>query len=458
MRSAAKRTVLVILALLVAASLSAWDWGGYVDNTTGVGGQWRTSAELIQRTTGALWVWHRFGAWELDAQGSVSTSPPVTLFLADLDRLLLRGAFPAEAAGARSLGLQAGRMKFADTTGYILDHTLDGLQLSIGWPMATFNAGVGTSALIQKPASGIVMSRQDLADLDKNENDPATTDVNERVIFAPPRLVAAFAYQARGLVAGQDLAVGAVVQEDLRPEAQLTPEYQTTAGVGGRLDTQYVTLQLSGGIIPGLFHRTFYTFNSGRTLTYLGDIDVADGEYRYVPILAHMAGLELTYFLPQVLNSRVRVRGMLSTGEGDGEVSDSYYEGNGDELATAFVPISASSFSDVFTLQPGNSGHVAISYSLRPLSAIGLDILQTELSSVSYFRTAGTGAVSEGAVDAGTVGSYVGTNVDLRAVLQPFSDLRVVLAGGLFFPNAAVMTGGNQNVEYQIALQGVVRF
>ncbi|MCK4516804.1 MAG: hypothetical protein KAU31_16195, partial [Spirochaetaceae bacterium] len=103
-------------------------------------------------------------------------------------------------------------------------------------------------------------------------------------------------------------------------------------------------------------------------------------------------------------------------------------------------------------------GHIAVSYSLRPLSGIGLDILQTELASVSYFRSTGGGPVSEGAVDATAAGAYVGTDIDLKIVAQPFSDLRLVLAGGLFLPNGVVMNEGNENVDYRFTLQGVLRF
>ena len=50
------------------------------------------------------------------------------------------------------------------------------------------------------------------------------------------------------------------------------------------------------------------------------------------------------------------------------------------------------------------------------------------------------------------------TDINLKIVAQPFSDLRLVLAGGLFLPNEAVMTTGNKNVDYQFTLQGVLRF
>ncbi len=444
-----KRLALLLVALLITVSLSAWDVGGYLDNTTGLARAPVGTAgavSLVQSTTVAAWLNHSFGSWNLDAQGNYTYTPTIPV-LVDLDRLILSGVFPAEAGGARSLGFQVGRLQFSDTTGYVLNHSLDGLKLDIGWAASSFSAGVGTTALLQKPTSAIVMSRLDVLSLSDGT-----------VLFAPPRLIATVEFQTLGLVAGQDLTLGAVVQEDLRPEAQLTPEFQTAfdpAG-GGVMDTQYLSLMLSGGLVQGLFHRTYYTINTGRTLTYRSDADSITGSsYQYTPILGHLAGLELSYFLPQALNSRIRVGGQFSTGDAD---ANDYYDGNTNVLSSAFVPISAGAFSDVFTLQPGNSSHLAISYSLRPLSGIGLDILQTELSSVSYFRSTGGGPVSEGAVDAIAAGAYIGTDIDLKIVAQLFSDLRLVLAGGLFLPNGTVMTAGNENVNYQFTLQGVLRF
>jgi hypothetical protein len=457
-RNTMKRTLLLFALILMATSLVAWDFGGYLDNTTGIAkapvGTGAT-ASLVQTTTAAAWLYHSFGNWSLDTQGSYTFTPSVPVLL-DLDRLVLGGLFPAEAGGARSFGIQIGRLKFSDATGYVLNHTLDGLKLDIGWASSSFSAGIGTPALIQKPTSSIVMSRLDVLSL----SDGA-------VKFAPPRLIATVQFTARGLVAGQDLTLGAVAQEDLRSEAQLTPEFQTAFDPtgGGVMDTQYLSLGLSGGIIQGLFHRTYYTINTGRTLTYVEDVDSVTGfSYRYTPILGHLAGMELSYYLPQVLNSRIRLGGQFSSGDQD---SIDYYDGNTAGKSSAFVPISASAFSDVFTLQPGNSSHLAVSYSLRPLSGIGVDVLQTELSSVSYFRsTAGdpdsdeldSGPVSEGSVNASTDGVYVGTDINLKVVYQPFSDLRIVLGSGLFLPNAAVMTTDNENVDYQFTLQGVLRF
>ena len=413
-----KRLLVLLVMILVAGSLAAFDFGGYLDNTTGlrnapVGAP--NAVQLIQSTTLALWVNQPLGAWTLDAQGSYTFTPTIPL-LFDLDRLTLGTDVIASEAGATTFGFTIGRSTFTDPTGSILNHTLDGLRLQVNRTRSSFRFGAGTTALLQKPTNQIILSTPDILDL----SEPS-------VRFAPPRLIAQFEYRALEAFAGQHLTLAALMQEDLRPTDELTPvgsEIEDPTA-GGRVDTQYATLALSGPLGPGIFHRLYYTLNSGRRLEYVESEKSGTGSwYQYEEILAHMAGAELTWFLPQTLNSRARLFGLYST--------------------DAFVPLSPSSYSDVFTLQPGNSAHIGVSYSLRPLAGLGSDVLQTELKSVSYFRSAG--------------GGYVGTDFNVIVTAVPLSDVRLVLTGGAFVPEPAMMSPQDEGIDYQVTLQGVVRF
>jgi len=433
-----KRLLVLIVLVLLAGSLAAFDYGGYLDNTTGLArapvGTGR-EVQLIQNTTVALWLGHNLGTWVLDAQGSYTFTPTVPV-LFDLDRLTLENSVVTGDAGTTTFGFSAGRSTHSDTTSYVLHHTLDGIKFQIIQAGSSFRFGLGTTALLQKPTNQIILGTLDILDLS-----------NPSKLFAPLRLIANFEYRLLDLFGGQQVNLGATIQEDLRPEGELTPVGTVLADpiAEGRFDTQYVTLGLSGPLSQGLFHWVYYTLNTGRRLEYVPDSGSStDFSYQYQSIVAHMAGAELTYFLPAVLNSRARLFGQFSTG--DTSWSDS------------FVPLSPSAYSDVFTLQPGNSAHVGVSYSLRPLSALDADILQTELTSVAYIRSAGSGVVSEPTVDPASTGEYVGTAVSLVLTAVPFSDLRLVLKGGLFVPNSSVMSSGNETVDYQVTLQGVLRF
>jgi len=443
-----KRLLLVLCIVVVAVSVSAIDVGGYLENVTGIASPpvgVDSPLVLVERASAALWLRQPLGGWELNGQGSYTYTPLVPL-LFDLDELSLSGVFPASVAGASSIGMTFGRTNYSDPTGFILNHTLDGLKFTTSWPASAFSLAVGTTALVQKPTNGIVLSTLDVLDL---------ADDDKR--FAPPRLIATVDFRTLEFLGGQQLTLGAVIQEDLRPTDQLTAVGVTTAApdAGGRLDTQHLVLGISGSLGPGFFYRTYYSFGSGRSLAFLADANSVTGySYQYAMILSHMAGAELSYYMPSVLNSRIRFSGLFSSGDAD---ADSYLDGNTEGRSTAFVPLSPSSFSDVFTLQPGNSSHVGVSYSMRPIAGAG-DVLQLELSAVSYLRTAGTGPVSAPSVDPASDGTYVGTDIDLSVVAQPFSDLRLVLKGGVFLPNAAVMSTGNEDLDYEVTLQGVLRF
>jgi hypothetical protein len=433
-----KRILVLFVLFTAVGSLAAFDFGGYLDNTTGFADAppgSESDLALVQDTTLALWARTKLGVWTVDGQASYTYTPRVPVLL-DLDRLTLAADVLASEAGATTVGLTLGRTTFRDATGVILNHSLDGLQLQVNQRNGSFRLGLGTTALLIKPSNNILLSRLDALDL-----------AEEATYFAPPRLIADLEYRLLEVFAGQHLSLGVTVQEDLRPQSELTPERTDTASptAGGQVDTQYVTLGVSGSVMPGLFQRTSYTLNSGRRLEYVPDVRSPTGSwYLYQPFLAHMIATELSYFLPEVLNSRARLFGQYSTG--DTAWSDT------------FVALSPSGYSDVFTLQPGNSAHIGVSYSLRPLAVIGLDVLQTELKSVTYFRSTGSGAVSEPSVDPASTGGYAGTDVNLIVTAVPLSDVRIVLKGGVFVPNDSVRTAQNQNVDYQVTLQGVLRF
>lgn len=449
--------VVAVTLMSVAVGAVAFDWGGTLDNTTGVQAPAAGVEEpdLIQRTAVSLWMTQPLGAFTARVQGSYVFTPAIPVLL-DIDELSLKGRIISPEQGPAAVDTALGRFAFTDPTGVVLNHTLDGVRLGINWSSATVSLGVGTTALILKPTSGIVLS-------DADAEDRASTDS----LFTTPRLIAQAQLALVDLVANQTVTIGALVQEDLRPEDTLTaPGTEAPVdGTGGlvadptavgRTDTQYATLKIDGPVVQNLFHRTYYTLNTGRAFSALPNTDSGTGyAFDYAPILAHMAGAELSYFLPALLNSRIRLSGLYSSGDAD---LQSVFGKNTAENYTAFLPLTPSKFSEQNSLQPGNSAHVAISYNLRPLLPVGISWVQASVGAVGYFRTAGTGPVSLAAVDKTTEGSYVGSGVDLSVSARPFSDLRVVLASGLFFPNGDVMAPGNENVDYKVTLQGVLRF
>ncbi len=456
------RSVCVVTLLaFVAAGAAAFDWGGTLDNTTGIqappaGVTNPTLGDmLVQRTALSLWMTQPLGGFTVRAEGSYVFTPAVPVLL-DIDELSLKGRFAAAAQGPSAVSVALGRFDVADPTGLVLSHTLDGALTTLGWRGMQTTLGVGTTALILKPSSQIVLSDADAED----RADP-------QLRFTTPRIIAVADLRLIDSVAGQNITLAGVIQEDLRPADALT-DPGTEAPVDGsgnivadptavgRTDTQYLTLQIAGPIIADLFHKTSYTLNTGRAFSALADLDSGTGySFQYAPILAHMVSAEISYYLPGLLSSRVRVSGLYSSGDPD---LQSVFGKNTADRYTAFLPLTPSGFSELNSLQPGNSSHAAVRYTLKPLSSLGLEWIRTEAGAVAYFRSAGTGPVSLAAVDRTTTGAYVGSGIDVAVNAQPFSDLRVALATGFFFPNESVMAPGNEKLDYTVTLQGVLRF
>ncbi len=452
MRHSMKKIVLVLLTLLLAVSASArdraFDWGGYLDNTTGVAlpSAVGNPVDLIQSTTVALWAQAGLGDWDFDTQGSYSYTPTVPI-LFEIDELTLATDVIAGQSWVSTVGLTVGRTRFVDPNSAFLSATLDGLQLQLSGARSSLRLSAATNALAFRPSNPVVISNLD-----------ASPIANQDALFAPPRLLVGLDFRALEVVGGQHLNLGVLVQEDLRPEAQLTDPFTDTRQLdgGGRLDTQYVSIGLSGSLAPGVFQRVYYTLNTGRTLSFVDDAESPTGSwYEYQPVFGHLAGLELTWFLPEVMNSRVRFFGQFSSGDADAE---DYIEGNTAGMSTSFIPLAPPVISNTFTLKPGNSAHVGVSYSARPLAAVFADVLQAEAKAVVYLRTSGSGAVSEPGVNPDSDGAFVGSDLNIVLTYQPLSDVRLVLANGVFLPNADVMNAGSNNVQYQGTLQAVLRF
>jgi hypothetical protein len=429
-------------------SASAFDWGGYVDNTTGIAlpSAVGNTVDLVQSTSLALWAQAQLGNWDFSSQGSYTYTPTVPL-LFEIDELTFSTSVIAGQEWVSTVDFTAGRTGFADRSGAFLSATLDGLMLQLSGARSSLRASAATNALAYRPTNPIVISNLD-----------ASPIANQDAIFAPPRLLVGLDFRALEVLAGQHLNLGVLVQEDLRPDADLTDPFTDTKQLtgGGRLDTQYVSIGLSGSLAPGLFQRVYYTLNTGRTLSFVEDAESPTGSwYEYQMVLGHLAGLEMTYFLPEVLNSRIRAFGQFSSGDPDAE---DYIEGNTAGMSTSFIPLAAPVISNTFSLKPGNSAHLGVSYSARSLALINADVLQTEFKAVMYLRTSGSGAVSESSVNPDSDGVYVGSDLNLVLTYQPLSDVRIVLANGVFLPNADVMNAGSKNVQYQGTLQAVIRF
>jgi hypothetical protein len=440
--------LLLALAFAPLASVSAVDVGGALYSVTEVS---NGSPEFGETGRLTLWLSADLGEntdFYLQAGTELSTGDP--LFVADVDRLFLKGAYPTGMdVGPAIFNLSFGRDNYTDFTGLLLNHPLDGIRFGLGFKNLSTELFLAFSGLVLKPSSRIVMSSEDYRDQSLDD-----------VYLGSKRLLGGVSLQFPELFLRQQLDVSALFQEDLRPLFQddLPEEGDTIEqpGRGGALDSQYVGVGLRGALVPNLFYNFFFYLGTGRSLNYL---DTGSGyEYAYSAILSFLTGVRLRYYLEPALFSRIDIAVTVASGDGD---FASFAEGNTAGYASAFVPVSQeTTVGQVFTPALSNLVRARASYSFRPFSRTGIPALEqfvSELAVFSYLRPT-AGPISETGIDPSAAGNYLGTEIDLRLNYRPFSDLLFNLSGGVFLPNRDIFVTDKEKPAYKVALEVTLEF
>jgi Alginate export len=448
------------MLLVTSASAGSVDFGGTFFNLTGVGNSSGAAAVpggtpgLVQEDILKAWVQAAFTeslSLNVQVDGTFNTAPVLpfntTLLYANADLLNVHGSFQMQSGALREFRFTVGRLVLSDFTTRVLSHEADGLFLDFDFPGISLNVGAGYTGLVTKGASTIELSKSDLNDY-----------VNTAVNFASPRLIELV--QATLLtLPGQTLAVSGILQQDLRGTPldlangnaeSLVSEGSTTVepSEGGRVNTQYAGVGVSGNIVNNLYYDMFGYLETGQMLSYVS------GAYQSIFFFAALAGGGLRVFLPDALSSAIAARVLYASGDPNtGTVVESQSQG-----FSVFTPISRPTLDNVFSPQLSNLLVVEASYSLKPLSRLGRGLpatLQTGAQTDVYFRPT-SGAISEPGVSAGGTDLYLGTEIDLGINFSPLSDVGSSLWGGVFLPGSAFTSGAG--VQYKTGLNIMVNF
>ncbi len=455
--------VLLLLGFFLTPSVTAVDWGGSLSTTSLLQsveeGSDLTPFVNTQRLT--MFLNTPLGArWRFEAQGAVLLNGNPQLIAADLERFYVQRRLAPNQGSLQSVTTRYGRQRLTDPAGVYLNQVVDGVALTLRYPRFTLAFAGGYTGLINKEFGSASLTLRDSLDL----SDTST-------VTGPSRLIGQARGQLPNVLLGQNLSFAFTFQEDLRDPSSVvqpgtTPDQVDAAGgeLGGLLDTQYLQIALDGAIplgeIPGnLFYQGTYVLNTGQTLSLISD-ETVDGNrsFQYRPILAHLVQMEAQYFLPQFYSTAAGVSLSYSTGDTSYE---SFVEGNTSSRSTMFTPISSGGSGLVFSLDSGNATIVELFYSMRPLQGRQMplfDTMQVQASWLSFFRSAGTGAVSSGVIDSATERGYLGSEIDLAVRLRPLSDVGVGLSGGLFFANSEALADGAPQVSGLIRLDGSISF
>ncbi|MFW5694968.1 MAG: hypothetical protein ACOCYB_07350 [Alkalispirochaeta sp.] len=461
-------TVLLATVITVGAfgQAAALDWGGSLTSTNTVQSVSEGSDDepFVNTERLVLYLTAPLGErWEFVSQAAATfNSEPV--FAVDAEKFYVRNVINftdddiertvEQRGGLIQLGTRFGRFNLADPTGQVMSHTVDGVNVSISGVSSEIEIGVGYTGLLNKEFSQVSMSQQDSADADDTD-----------VYFGPPRLLGRGTVAFPELVAGQNVSLGFAFQQDLRDpdsviqEGATQAQAQESAAVGGLLDTQYAILTMDGPIpgVSSLFYSLSYVFNSGRTIGLLPDDEGDDDAYQYKPIVGHLVDGTVQYFIPNFYSSVASVGAVYSSGDSD---YASFTEGNSAGTATMFTAVTPAARGAVFGLQSGNSTVGEVSYSMKPFSASDgiLDSLQTRAVLYTFFRSAGSGAVSVSDVDANADGMYLGSEIDLDIRWRPLSDVGLGLTTGFLFANDDVRVDGTNSFDYRVRLSASLSF
>ncbi len=396
--------IILIVGFLVP--ISAFDWGGFLGNATGL--TYDSEANFSQRNKLGLWLKEPFSdELALNAQISYQFSLDRPLF-ADIDLLNLDGRFVLENSSDFVFGVKAGRFLFNDFSRLVLNHNLDGVRFVFELSSLSLSFGVGVTGFTLIPSSSIIMTNSDLS--------VRGSAPDHGFALAPPKRIEHLSIKVPGLPDGQEFNFSFIALQDLQSEDNI-PSGSTT------LHAEYLGFGVNGPL-------------SG-TAYYNGNFYLNIGHYGGKSSLGFLTSAGVRIYLQELKYSRIELRGTFSTGdETKGGFYDSY---TGSGIGTQFFPISRPSFGVIFSPQLGNMIVGELSYSLRPFSSGGtgaMENFQTMLKGLVFMRPT-TGVISEPGINGSSSQLYLGTEADLVISFRPFSDLGMSLSGGIFFPNNA---------------------
>lgn len=438
MSTTRKLTVLLAAFFMAGAFAAAQEAG--VDSTTkqSLGNFDATVFKLSERLDG----WWKM---PLDANGSIfegsahvgvdfsATSDPDKATngrgttaepIGDADRVRLAFVLPNPTPEIKTMNVEVGRLPMRDPTGLVVSHPADGALLGLEYPFMKCSVQGGFTTLILRNANDIALSLYD-----KNVSD------DSKKLLGTSRLLMLGQVEFPN-VWKQTVNVSFLAQQDLNKNSNFisewtTSQYTGTTAKGGKVDTQYTTLKLSGPVRDNFFYDAWFTYGSGRMLSWKADGDSATGySYQYVPISSCMTGVSLDYFYPAWLSSAFNFRLIYASGDSDWT---SAVEGNTSGNSTQFLPVTTTSLGAVFSPALSNLVVTELGASVKPFAK---ERLQTGMKMLAFFRPT-SAPLDVNGLKANGSSSWLGFETDFYGVYRMTSDLGLSLNTGLFFPGVA---------------------
>jgi len=288
-----------------------------------------------------------------------------------------------------AFGLKAGRFNYSDPTRFVADSLYDGIQLIYNSGIGRFGLGGWYTGALYKRNANILMTQNDrlIYDAPRNKNRYFEN------YFAPRRAIVSMDWEHPSLSSFLQLKTALTGQFDM-------------SGLSKKYHSQYFTVS------TGLNFKDF-VITAGGSIEAGETRSDTDAELS----LAAAGELGLYFSLPAKYNSQLSLKARY----GSGVESKSF---------NAFIPITTTSYGEIF--QVGISGHTMfdLTYSVRFFETLGASL------TASYFIRS----------DLLTPASYIMTGEDMKKKLlgaeffskiiwSPFSDMQYTLGVGAFFPH-----------------------
>ncbi|MGL1892302.1 MAG: hypothetical protein OCD02_11790 [Spirochaetaceae bacterium] len=386
---------LLLIYLVLATSLAFClnvDYGVSIDSFVGTDSEdpfgfekvsIYSSLQITEKVSFAIDGFYKFG---------YSSEDPTHTF----DFATLVAIFPIG-----SINFQVGRAYMGDYSGDILAHTLDGLTATMAMGSGSLSINAGYSGLIHEDEISIISTIED--------------DDEETV---------------KRLIEGADYII---------PLGSLTGWVSVYTFQDFNSLSTNLSVFFGGGLKGSIGSDLYYSLRGnfqGGLYPYL-DSETLDTESE--TLIAGMGVLSLDWYLQfekiKFLTPAISLN--IGISSGDDTISDGAGLGDVqpdlDDLVSLYSPITTGGPGTIYSTNNQNLMYMKVGASVSPL-----DTLQTQLSSVVYFRTV-EGATSDSNVDSEESGNYLGTEISLAINYRPFSDLGVSVSGGFFFPDGTVI-------------------
>lgn len=346
----------------------------------------------------------------------------------DLERFQLRSRFPV---GTRTVfDINLGRFPFREFSRRVLSHPLDGFQLALRNPAVELTLAMGTSYLLFPESTRILMSKADLSRRLKASLFPGI-----------PRVILQLQTVFPEVILGQSISLAAIGQQDAHPANSVIEvvDQARDESKGGRLNTYYGGLGISGNLLPALYWSGFGYFGGGWALYH------DEAFYRFAPILSYLAGGTLRFAVEEPLALRIELGATLAGGDPD---HNAYLEGNTAGNSLAFIPISTTTWGMLFSPALTNSAVAEATLAFQPIR----NRLGVSLTGYGFARPT-TAPISEPGLDPTSAARYLGSEIDAQIDMALFSDVSLVLKGALFLPWGPAFVASASGVDYRVVAE-----